>query len=1110
MHPPPRPKIWSFDIGVASLGLAIRGYETDPNDFSLVESLRIPEEFAATKPAASRRRMWRTRLAHKAREQWLRQIFEEAGLEVLQGRQLIPKANSRPGEPSCDVIPGDPRLEREFPEPGDNTAYCGAALRILLVQGQHLEPWQVFKAFHSAIQKRGYDPNVPWKNSRAQSSENDENQITLQRAMAMQGEIEATSPDEVHHLPCYWEASRMGLWTPDRPDEVRLRIDHTAMSTRFGSQEDPSSESRGRPVPAVFPRRLVEEELRQLVAAAEKQYPQLTGKASLIIYGPAGESYASYKATRYGNETRQRLESSTGDRLVEGKASDWKGVLAQKIPTFENRCPNNCGLIPRLNVCRSAPRISGEGIPYAESMLSAEVTCLMKLKNLRFHDTVIGDQRGLSADELANAFQALREKADIDALKHDDVRKAGESAVRALQFTRAGLRKWLATVDCEPSKNHELVAPPKPSGRSRFSRPALRIIRGLLFSGQSPAEFHPIAETRYVGTNDDPTRGIVSSDLAFLTGGGMGDDWDGIYLPNEALGQFRNAAVKGDTDTRHAAVHQLIASQKDPIVRHRLDHFYRKVCALRNGTETHPPFGEPDFVALEFVREDFMGDKAKLELQKFQNQRKKDRKTAREKSGGDNKLALKWQLWKDQNSTCLYCNKNIGRTELEASTEVEHIVPGSQGGPGAYYNLMLSCAICNAAKGMNTPYDWWHGARSESTPRGWDSYVESIHSQRSALRNKKVRILTEPDAADQVERYHMLAETAWISKLAQTVLCLTFGWPLDFAGEERRIRVIPGALTNRVARKYGLYKLLGSEDTIANLVEEVRQGKKDERQLDNKVREDKRHHALDAMVLSFIPSWAVNKGKRVYLKLPEGVHQGWFKKHLDAVVPTWVAHERPTLEETIYGRREDKTTIRREFRSIAYTGQTPKFSPSTLKKNIAKIVSPEIRDATLEFYSAEREPNELTWKAWAEGLILKNGSRVRRVLMTGDAIHECADLSKDGTGAWRKGSRHKGYFLLKAPSGRVSVKPVYAHQSVREIQSLLGSSDDILYGYFQSGDAVSLSSEVNQGSTMIPRGEYLLNSIWSDGRAAISSANGDQWRAINIQRLVEASLMKIS
>ncbi|MCB1079822.1 MAG: hypothetical protein KDM64_18535, partial [Verrucomicrobiae bacterium] len=159
---------------------------------------------------------------------------------------------------------GDYRLEREFPpkpgeltndgaasdEMGSRTVYCGAALRCLLLigpeaqigaQGRVLEPWQVFKAIHSAIQKRGYDPNVPWKRSRhasasesqsfddgtgevseknSDSREAEEEKASLARAHAMEAIIEANAPEnEARQHPCFWEAARMGLWSADRPDE---------------------------------------------------------------------------------------------------------------------------------------------------------------------------------------------------------------------------------------------------------------------------------------------------------------------------------------------------------------------------------------------------------------------------------------------------------------------------------------------------------------------------------------------------------------------------------------------------------------------------------------------------------------------------------------------------------------------------------------------------------------------------------------------------------------------------------------------------------------------------------------------------------------------------
>ena len=58
--------VWAFDLGKGSIGEAVRR----GNEFLHKASLLIPAEFAETKTAAGRRRMWRTRQAHKAREHW--------------------------------------------------------------------------------------------------------------------------------------------------------------------------------------------------------------------------------------------------------------------------------------------------------------------------------------------------------------------------------------------------------------------------------------------------------------------------------------------------------------------------------------------------------------------------------------------------------------------------------------------------------------------------------------------------------------------------------------------------------------------------------------------------------------------------------------------------------------------------------------------------------------------------------------------------------------------------------------------------------------------------------------------------------------------------------
>jgi hypothetical protein len=56
--------VWAFDLGKGSIGEAVRR----GNEFLHKASLLIPAEFAETKTAAGRRRMWRTRLAHGSSE----------------------------------------------------------------------------------------------------------------------------------------------------------------------------------------------------------------------------------------------------------------------------------------------------------------------------------------------------------------------------------------------------------------------------------------------------------------------------------------------------------------------------------------------------------------------------------------------------------------------------------------------------------------------------------------------------------------------------------------------------------------------------------------------------------------------------------------------------------------------------------------------------------------------------------------------------------------------------------------------------------------------------------------------------------------------------------
>ncbi len=242
--------IWAFDLGKGSIGEAVWDEGTGAGDghFKHVASLLIPAEFASTKDAASRRRMKRTRDAHKAREAWLEEVWRAAGMEPLQGRK-VGKVNGK----WQLVSEGDPRLEREFAAKGDPTCYTSCLLRIKLLRGEKLEEWQIYKALRSAIQKRGYDPKVAWKARESRRSlkkdEADEEKGTVERMAAFEKELHAMSPHEENRFSCYFDAWKMGLWDPQTPLNLMERIDYSADSTRN----------------RILPRSIVESERRELM-----------------------------------------------------------------------------------------------------------------------------------------------------------------------------------------------------------------------------------------------------------------------------------------------------------------------------------------------------------------------------------------------------------------------------------------------------------------------------------------------------------------------------------------------------------------------------------------------------------------------------------------------------------------------------------------------------------------------------------------------------------------------------------------------------------------------------------------------------------------------------
>ncbi len=278
--------VWAFDLGKASIGEAVR----EGNNFKHKASLLIPAEFAETKTAASRRRMWRTRQAHKAREQWLQRVMCEAGIQPLIGRRtemVNGKWQLAPETPEQRL--NRERLEREFAAPGDDTCYTSCLLRIKLLRGEKLEPWQIFKALHSAIQKRGYG-KVPWaareqkrtgKTDEAMDKELGKKDPAYKAAVEAWPKFKQEFPDSRFHFPCYYDAWKMGLWSgvgTARPHKISEPSDHSSEGTScphsdgFKARIDCQAQSTRR---VRFDRADVEKEIETLARNAAELLPQI-------------------------------------------------------------------------------------------------------------------------------------------------------------------------------------------------------------------------------------------------------------------------------------------------------------------------------------------------------------------------------------------------------------------------------------------------------------------------------------------------------------------------------------------------------------------------------------------------------------------------------------------------------------------------------------------------------------------------------------------------------------------------------------------------------------------------------------------------------------------
>ena len=986
-------KVFAFDMGKASIGYCVR------EDFNIKDlgSLIIDKDHSSVADNRNRRRTRRTLNSHRAREEWFKKLWTEKGLNVLDKT--------------------DKKFKQEFAPKGDNTIYNSTRLRCALLQGKKLEEWQIYKALHSAIQRRGYDSNIAW----ATSEDDKENEEAIKKYACLNG-IELINSDE-YKYPCYYDALLLGLWEETNPNELKRSIGLNPQKIRTSGR--------------VAPRELVIKELTKLWEEAKKQLPQIQNvSVDEFLYGDYREAYASY----HNPEWIQ----------YRGTTRDWQGVLGQKIPRFNNRVISKCRLLPKRNVCS------------AETIEHISLVLLMQLKNIRFIDNETLEQRRLSPMEIKEIY----DKKVIEWAESLTQLRRGEKKSATFSIPKTDIEK---VVGQKFKKNEVETLKANTSGRSSFCRRACEIMIDVVTSGLYPME---LDIEKYVD-KDNVKNGITREEiLSMLSKIG---DWNNLFIGDnrdEIAEASHNADIKSDI---------LIGNITNPVVRNRLQIFKNLLNKLIEDN------GKPDEVIFEFVRDGadnslFGSIKANATMNYMKNQEKENEQLIKEleEHGIDPKqYFLMHKLCKAQDYKCIYSGERISPTEYPLC-EIDHIYPRTMGGNDALYNKVVCYKKENQDKKGRTPYQWLSSDRLR-----WEEFNTRVNNLRQKLGKKKSDLLILPPEKCEklIDSYNGLAETAQVAKVASAITHYICGWGMQVAGQERHVYVENGSTTAKIRRTYSLNTLLGDDE--------------------KKNRSNPKHHALDAICISFSREYKLNEETNRYSI--KGFDRPQVEEKIRELMPYPYSHKKPLKTntsplETIYGKRMigDKAYI------------TSRVSLETIKqdmKAIKNIIDKDIKEDLTQKIEEKMSAND--WVNMLKNYIHpKKKTKVNKVLTIvsegtletdengRERIGEYADFGNKGTKSQFKHSKgHKGQILYYDPKGSIRVMPIFANKSTKEVKEKLLEMGCKLYNggeVFYSGCLIEIPNDFKAGALTYPKGVYKSRTILQKGDVKIESNIGQE------------------
>ncbi len=234
-------------------------------------------------------------------------------------------------------------------------------------------------------------------------------------------------------------------------------------------------------------------------------------------------------------------------------------------------------------------------------------------------------------------------------------------------------------------------------------------------------------------------------------------------------------------------------------------------------------YGKPDEVHIEMGRQVKQGEEARRKYNKTIRQREAERNEAadllREHGIRVSRDAInRILLWKEQGEICTYTGRPISFRQLfGGEVDIDHILPYSRCLDDSLMNKVVVFRDANAQKRDQSPWEWL----GERDP---DRFNEITHRARRLPYPKYRRFLLKELQLDSFIA-RQLVDTSYIARATVAYLqCL-------FESDQRHsVWGMKGQLTAELRHQWGLNRILGGEDGGM------------------KLRDDHRHHAIDAVV----------------------------------------------------------------------------------------------------------------------------------------------------------------------------------------------------------------------------------------------------------------------